>query len=415
MWKLICNCWKVIRTVCIALVFVAVTTTVRGSVQASSDNPLRFIPVQPCRITDTRGANGAFGGPILAGGNTRVFPIPNSACGIPATARAYSMNLTVVPESSLGFVTLWPTGQTQPLVSTLNSVDGRIKSNAVILSAGENGGISVFSTDTTHVILDINGYFVTASEPTALAFYPITPCRVADTRNIPGPLGGPSLLAGETRTFPVLASACGPFYPLSPPSNAQAYSVNITVIPKEPLGFLTTWPSGQPRPTVSTLNALTGAITANAAIVPAGAGGGIDVFVTNLTDVIIDINGYFAPPTSVGLSLYDLAPCRVEDTRLSPGTPFIGPLDINVVGSPCAVPSTARAFVMNATVVPSGVLTFLTLWPQGATRPLVSTLNALEGFITSNMAIVPTTNGSISAFATEPTHLILDIAGYFAP
>jgi hypothetical protein len=55
------------------------------------------------------------------------------------------------------------------------------------------------------------------------------------------------------------------------------------------------------------------------------------------------------------------------------------------------------------------------LWPQAATQPLVSTMNAIDGSITSNMAIVPTANGSVSAFGSNPTHLILDISGYFAP
>ena len=68
---------------------------------------------------------------------------------------------------------------------------------------------------------------------------------------------------------------------------------------------------------------------------------------------------------------------------------------------------------MSATVVPPAALGFLTLWPQGATRPLASTLNAVDGAITSNLAIVPTTNGWISAFASDLTHLILDVSGYF--
>jgi hypothetical protein len=55
---------------------------------------------------------------------------------------------------------------------------------------------------------------------------------------------------------------------------------------------------------VSTLNAVTGAVTANAAIVPAGDGGGIDVFAQSETDLVIDINGYFAPAAAEGLSLY---------------------------------------------------------------------------------------------------------------
>jgi hypothetical protein len=41
-------------------------------------------------------------------------------------------------------------------------------------------------------------------------------------------------------------------------------------------------------------------------------------------------------------------------------------------------------------------------------------LNALDASVTSNLAIVPTTNGDIGAFASNPTHLILDVFGYFA-
>ena len=57
---------------------------------------------------------------------------------------------------------------------------------------------------------------------------------------------------------------------------------------------------------------------------------------------------------------------------------------------------------------------YLTLWADGQTMPGVSTLNAYDGFITSNMAIVPNMNGSIDAYASGLTQLILDISGYFA-
>ena len=71
--------------------------------------------------------------------------------------------------------------------------------------------------------------------------------------------------------------------------------------------------------------------------------------------------------------------------------------------------------MLNATVVPPGPLGYLTLWPDGEQQPLVSTLNAFDGYITNNMAIVPTENGSIDAFANGTTQLILDLFGYFAP
>jgi hypothetical protein len=76
----------------------------------------------------------------------------------------------------------------------------------------------------------------------------------------------------------------------------------------------------------------------------------------------------------------------------------------------------ADAFAFNVTTVPPGALVYLTLWPDAApSQPTVSTLNAIDGAITSNMAIVPTTNGSIDAFASNPAQLILDLLGYFAP
>ncbi len=368
---------------------------------------LRFIPIAPCRIADTRNANGPFGGPELSGGSSRTFSVPNSACGIPSTAAAYSLNVTVVPPGQLNYLTIWPAGQPQPTVSTLNS-DGRIKANAAIVPAGSGGAVSVYVTDSTQFILDIDGYFVSSTNNSALAFYPLNPCRVVDTRQNSAPFGAPPLAAGETRSFPMFQSSC------NIPTTAQAYSLNVTAIPQTTLSYLTSWPAGQSRPTVSTLNASTGAITANAAIVPAGTNGDISIYVSDASNLVIDINGYFAPSSAGGLSLYALQPCRVLDTRSSSGQ-FNGTLAVTVAGGNCGAPAASQAVVVNATVVPPGQLWYLTLWPDGQQQPVVSTLNALDGAITSNMATVPTRNGAIDAFGSNPTQLIIDISGYFAP
>ena len=45
--------------------------------------------------------------------------------------------------------------------------------------------------------------------------------------------------------------------------------------------------------TVSTLNSLDGTVVANAALVPAGASGEVTAFTTNLSHLLLDINGYF--------------------------------------------------------------------------------------------------------------------------
>ncbi|MBZ5524461.1 MAG: hypothetical protein LAP21_19660 [Acidobacteriia bacterium] len=373
---------------------------------------LHFVPVTPCRVADTRNANGPFGGPFLTGqAPARGFAIPNSACNIPATAQAYSVNMTVVPHGTLGFLTVFPCNATNtpPLASTLNSIDGRVKAAAAIVPAGTGGAICNFATNNTDLVIDINGYFVPATDPTALAFFPVTPCRLVDTRLAAGPLGGPSLAANTSRTLPLRSSPC------NLPATAQAYSLNYTVVPKGALGFLTTWPAGQPQPLVSTLNAPTGAVTANAAIVPAAANGDVSVFVTNDSDLVIDVNGYFAAPATGGLSFFSMPPCRVLDTRNALPGPFNGAINIGVAATACGAPTTAQSFVFNATVVPPSALGFLTMWPQGGAQPLVSTLNAIDGAVTSNMAIVPTGNGAVSAFGSGPTQLVLDIFGYFAP
>jgi hypothetical protein len=382
----------------------------------------RYVPVTPCRVVDTRNSPGPFGGPILAGNTTREFDIPNGACNIPSTALTYVLNATVVPSGILGFLTMRPCGQPQPVTSNLNSIDGRVKAVAAIVPAGANGGVCVFASNDTHLILDISGYFVPATNPSGLAFYPMAPCRLADTRGngFTGSFGPPSLVGGGTRTFPILSSAC------NIPTTAKAYSLNYTSVPNGALGFLTTWPAGQTQPLVSTLNSYTGTVTANAAIVTAGSNGDVSVYVTNDSDLVIDINGYFAPPGAGGLSLVPLTPCRVLDTRNPPGSaleldpqgpagspPISGTLAVNVTAGGCGVPASAQAYVLNATVVPPGILGYLTLWPDGASQPLVSTLNAIDGAVTSNMAIVPTTNGSVDAFVSNPTHLVVDIFGYF--
>jgi len=396
----------------LALLFVLLASSISAYSQGAA---LQFVSITPCRVADTRNPPGPFGGPVIGANSSRDFTIPQSACGIPGNAAAYSLNVTVgpPPHGLLNYLTIWPTGQTQPLVSTLNSYDGRTKANAAIVPAGTNGAVSVYVTDTTDVILDIDGYFVPANTST-LAFYPLTPCRVVDTRNPQGPLGGPSMQPNQTRIFPVLASSC------QVPNSAQGYSLNMTVAPTHQLGYLTLWPTGETQPLVSTLNAPTGTVTANAAIVPAGNGGAISVFVTDATDVIIDINGYFAPPNSgqgqAPLSLFSLAPCRVVDTRPPHGSGLLyGVLPVDVLGSGCSVPS-AQAYVFNATVVPySGPMGYLSLWPDAEGQPVVSTLNAYDGAVTSNMAIVPTLNGDVDAYAYNPGWLIMDVFGYFAP
>lgn len=135
-------------------------------------------------------------------------------------------------------------------------------------------------------------------------FVPISPCRVVDTRGPGGALGAPALAARSPRTFPILASPC-----LPPTAAPVAYALNVTIVPPgavpgrlnltNAVAFVTVWPSGELMPVASVVNSWLGSVAHNAVIVQAGAGGSVDVFSTDATDVIIDLAGYFEPaPTS---------------------------------------------------------------------------------------------------------------------
>ena len=406
------------RFLSISLYILCFVTAMASIGQAQT--PLSFVPIGPCRAVDTRLAVGPFGGPSLAADTARDFTIPNNpACAVPNTALAYSVNVTVVPNgTSLGYLTVWPTGQLQPTVSTLNSYDGRTKADALIVGAGANEAITVYTTDNTDLVLDISGYWVGPGDPAALAYYPLLNiCEMANTVNPPNQngLGGPALLAGVARSFPVSTTPnC------TIPPEAVAYSLNVTATPSglNPLGYLTVWPSTQAQPFTSLLNAPTGTTVANAAVVDAGTGS-ISVYASDNTDVAIDINGYFAPPGGVGgLALYTLTPCRVIDTRLGDGA-FTGLINVDIqnFNQNCAPPAfqgSEEAYVLNATLVPTAGVGYFPIWAHGQIQPNPSTLYALDAAVTSNMAIVPSTDGVVSAFAGGPTNLLYDIFGYFA-
>jgi hypothetical protein len=390
------------RTLLYTLAFILLTLPLASNAQSA----LQFVPITPCRVADTRPQHGGKG--PIPGGTYETFLIQGSqgkCTDIPSSSAAYSLNVTVVPPGRLGYLTVWPDGEDQPKVSTMNSADGRVKANATVVGAGttDSGAINVFASDTTNVVLDLDGYFeaIPTNDP-VLAFYPLTPCRVLDTRK------GQILQGGQQYTFPISGSC-------NVPTGATAYSLNFTALPPAPLGYLTAWPTGQTLPPASTLNAPTGAVTANAALLEAGTDGEINVFPSDNTNLLIDVNGYFAPSGFApnGLSLFTLPPCRILDTRTDGGL-FTGTISVDMLVDPCGLPSTARSVVVNATVLPPGRLGYLTLWANGQPMPTVSTLNAMDGVVTSNMAVVPTSNDFVDAFASDPTQLLVDLFDYFA-
>jgi hypothetical protein len=123
----------------------------------------QFHTVTPCRVLDTRGPNGPLGGPALSPGQQRTFVVTGGPCALPASARAVSVNLTVVTPTAAGFLTLFPGGGSLPPTSTINYAPGQVRANnGVFRLAGDGSGrltIANGSAGTTQVLLDVNGYF----------------------------------------------------------------------------------------------------------------------------------------------------------------------------------------------------------------------------------------------------------------
>ena len=123
----------------------------------------------------------------------------------------------------------------------------------------------------------------------ASGLYPVQPCRVLDTRNPNGPLGGPALAARATRDF-VLPPTCGI------PADARSVSVNLTVTGAASGGYLSIHPSDTARPVSSAINFQAGQTRANNAILklPADGSGTISVYNGGGTvHFILDVNGFF--------------------------------------------------------------------------------------------------------------------------
>ena len=138
-------------------------------------------------------------------------------------------------------------------------------------------------------------------------FVAMTPCRLVDTRvaaGFTGAFGPPAMPANTARTIPVPQSDC------AIPA-AVAYSLNLTVVPAPGLvlGWAAAWPDDQPQPNTAVLtDMIAGTIVSNSAIVPAGADGGFNILTLNATELVIDINGYFALPETLPFGGTAIAP-----------------------------------------------------------------------------------------------------------
>lgn len=142
----------------LAVIAVALTLPQIASAQSG---PFQYYPLTPCRTVDTRGAVATNGGPFLGAGTTRNFSI-RGFCGVPTTAKAVTMNVTVTGASASSWLTIWPSGTSMPVVSTINfdGGDWALANGAIVGLSTATQDLSVSNANgNVHVIIDVTGYF----------------------------------------------------------------------------------------------------------------------------------------------------------------------------------------------------------------------------------------------------------------
>jgi hypothetical protein len=257
-------------------------------VAGASQNEYKTIT--PARALDTRFNTG------LSGPFQKDIPRPLSIAPerVPAGAVAISGNLTVVGQTGAGFLSITPVSNANPATSNLNFPLGDTRANGFVAPLDPQDDIWIVykttapGTRTAHVLLDVTGYFV--DDPTGMQYFPLTPGRIMDTRNVP--LSG---LNGFFNTGTPRKLATGGHWGV--PSGAGALTGNLTVVGQTAAGFVSVTLTNQPNPTTSNLNFPVGDVRANGITVPIFDGAEIWLVYKgsagSRTHLILDVSGYF--------------------------------------------------------------------------------------------------------------------------
>jgi hypothetical protein len=378
-----------------------------------------YFPVAPVRVLDTRdGTGGVRVGKL--GANGVVSLKLAGTHGIPATGvRAVVLNVTAVTPTADSFLTVYPDGATRPVASNLNYVPGQTVPNLVTVQLGADGNVDFFNhLGTVDVVADLEGYYADSPAAPGTGTFLATgpPTRLLDTRANPATQDKP---IGPGGTAVVSVAALG-----QPAFLISAVVLNVTVTDPTTTSFLTVWPDGAARPTTSNLNFTAGQTTSNLVTVPV-TDGNVDVFNhVGSTHVVVDAEGFYeTSPDPNGVtttSFTPLTPTRLLDTRTTTGG-HDAPLGANGVAAlqvrgTAGIPAAATAVVLNVTAVAPTQGTFLTVFPDGTTRPATSDLNVDAGQTVPNLVVAPIgPDGKIDFFNhLGQVDVVADVAGYFA-
>lgn len=385
--------------------------------EPSDSTTARLVPVAPTRVMDTRSGVGVTAGARAPGS---VVTLPVSGRGpVPATASAVVLNVTITQSAGPGYVQVFPTGRSALGASSNLNVEraGQTIPNLVTVPVGDSGQVSFHAQAGGHLIADVFAYYESSTASASGRLTPLSPRRILDTRD--PARGVPKPAAGSATRVQVLGAGG------VPATGVSAVVLNVTATQADGPGYVQVVPTGGPTPYQASSNLnleRTGQTIPNLVIVPVGAGGAIDLFTSSGSHLIADVFGYFtdgsAAVSTEGLFV-PKPPARVLDTRdPSDGTPKLTAgqqLSFQPLGKGGVPTSGVSAVLYNATVTQTAGGGYLQVFPTGQGTPGASSnLNFTSGQTIPNAVITATgLQGRTTVFASQSTHLILDVAGYY--
>jgi serine protease len=338
--------------------------------------PLRYRPLTPCRLLDTRSASQ--GAPVLSHGVARTFQVQGN-CGVPTGAKAVFLNVNGFSPTAAGSITAYAGGSTQPSIPSVNfEVADLSVSNGVVVPLGTTLGqdlalVASVPSGTVHGIVDVFGYFETDPAP-SLADFVFLCAGLACTFDASASYDNFEIVNYHW-SFGDSSSADTASVTQSHPFAAQgSYVVTLTVSDAFGQTAAKSWT------------------------------------VTVSTEALQPAQSYFALP-----------PCRLLDTRSGAGgiltSGEVRPLQIT---GGCGVPASAKAVAVNLAAISATGRGNLQFYPGDKTGGLTPTSNL--NFGTSNRA-----NNAILRLGAGGTvkvnpfvsgsgqvHLVIDVQGYFS-
>jgi hypothetical protein len=244
-------------------------------------------------------------------------------------------------------------------------------------------------------------------------YVPLSPVRVLDTRD---GTGAPQAPVGPGGTISLqVAGAAG-----VPSSGVTEVMLNVTATDTTAASYVTVYPDGETRPTASSLNFTAGETIANLVAVPVGADGEVDFYNhVGSTDLVADLEGYYTT-TGTGSLLGSVGPVRVLDTRTGTGVAQapVGPggtISLQVTGVDGVPASGVTAVVLNVTATNPTASSYVTVYPDGETRPTTSNLNFTAGETIPNLVTIPVGADGMVDFYNHvgSVDLVADLSGYY--